>query len=135
MLLTSAIGAGVLPGDHGADAMLVVTLTMFAIPALGRLGAKFAREKSSAEQQAEFAHLTPEGDVAAGRVVVVGYGRVGALVGDMLKRHDIAFVAIDDTVEHVAARRDEGVDIYWGNADAARISAGLRRRAGAGAWS
>ncbi|MFY9628375.1 MAG: cation:proton antiporter [Methylocystis sp.] len=116
VLLTSAIGAGVLPGDHGADAMLVVTLTMFAIPALGRLGAKFAQEKSLAEQQAERAYLTPEGDVAAGRVVVVGYGRVGALVGDMLKRHEIAFVAIDDTVDNVAARRDEGVDIYWGNA-------------------
>ena len=34
----------------------------------------------------------------------------------MLKRHEIAFVAIDDTVDNVAARRDEGVDIYWGNA-------------------
>ena len=34
----------------------------------------------------------------------------------MLKRHDIPFVAIDDAVEIVAARRDEGVDIYWGSA-------------------
>jgi len=116
VLLTSAIGAGVLPGGQGADAMVVATLSMFAIPALGRLGASFARAKTPAELQAEFAHLAPEGDVASGRVVIIGFGRVGALVGEMLKRHDIPFVAIDDAVELVAARRDEGVDIYWGSA-------------------
>ncbi len=116
VLLTSAIGAGVLPGGQGADAMVVVTLSVFAIPALGRLGASFARAKTPAELQAEFAHLAPEGDVASGRVVIIGFGRVGALVGEMLKRHDIPFVAIDDAVELVAARRDEGVDIYWGSA-------------------
>jgi CPA2 family monovalent cation:H+ antiporter-2 len=116
VLLTSAIGAGVLPGGQGADAMVVVTLSMFAIPALGRLGARFAREKTPAELQAEFKHLGPEGDVASGRVVIIGYGRVGALVGDMLKRHDIPYVAIDNAVEIVAARRDEGVEIYWGSA-------------------
>ena len=116
VLLTSAINAGVLPVGQGADAMVVVTLSMFAIPLLGRLGAKLAREKTPAELQVEFAHLAPEGDVASGRVVIVGFGRVGALVGDMLKRHDIPFVALDDSVEIVAARRDEGVDIYWGSA-------------------
>ncbi len=116
VLLTSATGAGVLPGGHGADAMIVVTLTMFAIPALGRLGLRFAPEKSTAALQAEYAHLAPEGDVANGRVVIAGYGRVGALVGDMLKRHEVPFVAIDDTVDNVAARRDEGVEIYWGSA-------------------
>ncbi len=115
-LLTSASDAGVLPGGQGANAMIVVTLTMFAIPPLGRLALRFAPEKSSAATEAEFAHLAPEGDIASGRVVIVGYGRVGALVGEMLKRHEAPFVAIDDTVENVAARRDEGVEIYWGNA-------------------
>ncbi len=116
-LLTFAISAGVLPGGRGADAMIVATLTMFAIPLLGRLGAKLSQEKSKADQRAEFAHLAPGGDVAAtGKVVVVGYGRVGALVGDMLTRHGVPFVAVDDSVEVVATRRGEGVEIYWGNA-------------------
>ena len=48
------------------------------------------------DDEAEFAHLAPEGEVAAGRVVIVGYGRVGALIGEMLSRHDIPFVAIDN---------------------------------------
>jgi CPA2 family monovalent cation:H+ antiporter-2 len=115
-LLTFASASGVLPAGEGAKAMVVVTLTMFAVPVLGRIGARFARAKSTEETNAQFAHLAPEGDIASGKVVVVGYGRVGALVGEMLKRHDIPFVAIDDAVELVAERRKEGVDIYWGSA-------------------
>jgi len=115
-LLTFASTAGVLPPREGASAMLVVTLSIFAVPLLGQLGARLAREKSAEDTKAEFAHLAPEGDVAADKVVIVGYGRVGALVGEMLKRHDIPFVAIDDAVELVAARRKEGAEIFWGSA-------------------
>jgi CPA2 family monovalent cation:H+ antiporter-2 len=116
VLLTSAIAAGVLPGRHGADAMLVVTLSMFAIPWLGRIGRHLAKEKAPLDDEAQFAHLTPESEIAAGRVIVVGYGRVGALVGDMLGRHDIPFVVVESSVEIVSAWRDKGLEIYWGNA-------------------
>ncbi|HTO80572.1 MAG TPA: cation:proton antiporter, partial [Methylocystis sp.] len=116
-LLTFASVSGVLPGLHGAEAMVVVTLSMFAAPLLARLGARLAPEKSAEALRAEFAHLLPEGEVGAGKVVIVGYGRVGALVGEMLNRHKIPFVAIDDAVSLVAERRDEGVDIYWGSAE------------------
>jgi len=115
VLLTSAIAAGVLTQRDGADAMLVVTLGMFAVPLLGRLGAHIAREKEQPDD-AQFVHLAPEGEVAAGRVVVVGYGRVGRLVGDMLRRHDIPFVAVESSVEIVGKERKKGVEIYWGNA-------------------
>ena len=116
-LLTFASVAGVLPGQHGAGAMVVVTLSMFAAPLLARLGARLTPEKSAQALRAEFAHLLPEGEVGAGKVVIVGYGRVGALVGEMLNRHKIPFVAIDDAVALVAERRNEGVDIYWGSAE------------------
>jgi CPA2 family monovalent cation:H+ antiporter-2 len=115
-LLTSAIGAGVLPGHHGADTMVVVSLSVFAIPWLGKLGAALAREKTPARDDARYAHLAPEGEIAQGRVVIIGYGRVGALIGDMLRRHDIPFVAVEDVVSIVARGRDEGVEIYWGDA-------------------
>jgi len=116
-LLTFASVAGVLPGHQGESAMVVVTLSMFTAPLLARLGARFSRGKSAETLQAEFAHLAPEGEVAAGKVLIVGYGRVGALVGEMLSRHNIPFVAVDDAVALVAERRNEGVDIYWGSAE------------------
>jgi CPA2 family monovalent cation:H+ antiporter-2 len=128
-LLTFAAAAGVLPAGHGANAMVVVTLSMFALPALGRLGARLSREKSQAEIEAQFAHLAPEGDIASGKVVIVGYGRVGALVGEMLGRHDIPFVAIEDVAHLVADARKEGVEIYWGSATKRELLAacGLER--------
>jgi CPA2 family monovalent cation:H+ antiporter-2 len=116
VLLTSAIMAGVLPSGQGDAAMIVVTLSMFAIPALGAIGAKLAPLRERRELELEYGHLAPEAEVAAGRVLIVGYGRVGALVGEMLKRHGVPYVAVESAVSIVAARRDEGVEIYWGNA-------------------
>jgi CPA2 family monovalent cation:H+ antiporter-2 len=112
-LLTSAMSAGVLPGHFGADAMVVVTLTIFLIPLMGRIGARLSPEKTNA---AAHAHLAPETQIASGRVMIVGFGRIGGLVGDMLARHDIPYVAVDDDVSIVAAEREKGVEIYWGNA-------------------
>ena len=34
----------------------------------------------------------------------------------MLKRHDIPFVAVDGSPQLVAKAREEGVEIYWGDA-------------------
>jgi CPA2 family monovalent cation:H+ antiporter-2 len=116
ILVTAAMGAGVLPRGLGADAMLAVTLTMFVLPALARLGEWANPGRRREEVEAEYAHLAPTGEIAAGRVVIIGYGRVGALIGDMLSRHDIPFVAVDNSVTLVAERRDEGVKIFWGNA-------------------
>jgi CPA2 family monovalent cation:H+ antiporter-2 len=115
ILLTGAIAGGLVPQRLGGDAMLAVTLGMFVVPALGRLGEWLNPGKRKQDIEAEYGHLAPESDVAAGRVVIVGYGRVGALIGEMLSRHDIPFVAIDDQVKLVAEHRDAGVDIFWGN--------------------
>jgi CPA2 family monovalent cation:H+ antiporter-2 len=114
-LLTSAIGAGVLPGHFGADAMVVVTLTIFLIPLFGQLGARLAR-RASVGNETRNAHLAPTGALAGERVIIVGFGRIGGLVGEMLTRHAVPFVAVENAVEIVAAQREKGVEIYWGNA-------------------
>jgi CPA2 family monovalent cation:H+ antiporter-2 len=115
-LLTSAMLAGVLPGHLGADAMVVVTLSIFFIPFLGRLGASLARPAEREEDEAQYAHLAPESAIAEGRVMIVGFGRIGSLVGEMLSRHDVPFVAVENVVSLVAEGREKGVEIYWGNA-------------------
>ncbi|MCX7900113.1 MAG: NAD-binding protein, partial [Methylocystis sp.] len=114
-LLTSAITAGVLPGHFGADAMIVVTLSVFAIPFLGWLGARLTRQ-AKIDDEALYAHLAPQGEIARGRVLIIGHGRIGSLVGDMLARHSTPFVVVDDVVALVAEAREKGVEAYWGNA-------------------
>jgi CPA2 family monovalent cation:H+ antiporter-2 len=49
-------------------------------------------------------------------VLLVGYGRVGKLVGEMLGRHDIAWVAIDRDFRSVEAARRQGLEVYYGDA-------------------
>jgi CPA2 family monovalent cation:H+ antiporter-2 len=116
-LLTSAMLAGVLPGHFGADAMVVVTLTIFAIPLLGRFGAALsAQAEREEDDETQYAHLAPESAVAEDRVVIVGFGRIGSLVGEMLERHNVPFVAVENLVSLVSQGRERGVEIYWGNA-------------------
>jgi CPA2 family monovalent cation:H+ antiporter-2 len=114
-LLTSAMTAGVLPGHFGADAMVVVTLTIFFIPLMGRIGVRLS-QRNAHDDALEYAHLAPETQIASDRVMIVGFGRIGGLVGDMLSRHDIPYVAVEDNVSIVADEREKGVEIYWGNA-------------------
>lgn len=115
-LLTSAMAVGVLPGHNGADAMIVVTISIFAIPWLGRLGAALSPPTTEAEDEQLYADLAPTAEIAGNRVVVVGFGRIGGLVGDMLRRHDVPFIAIESDVTIVTDARKDGVEIYWGNA-------------------
>ncbi len=56
---------------------------------------------------------------APARVLVIGYGRVGRLVGDMLERHQIPWAAVDRDARNAEAARRKGQSVYFG--DAARI--------------
>ena len=95
---------------------------MMAIPLLIHalaLGAPHDRADDTA-----LAELTPKQDDGLERVVVVGYGRVGQLVADMLMRHKLEFVAIDADPALVARERARGMMIYYGDATHAEL---LRR--------
>jgi CPA2 family monovalent cation:H+ antiporter-2 len=97
------------------QAMVVsATVSMFATPALGVLGARLGHAQARADA-ADQAAPPPEAE-GPPRVLVVGYGRVGKLVGEMLGRHDIAWVAIDRDFRSVEAARRQGQEVYYGDA-------------------
>ena len=99
-----------------AQALAVsATLSMFAVPALGALGSRTGRAQARAEATQKAAPPDREPG-AKPQVLVVGYGRVGQLVGEMLGRHDIAWVAIDRSFRSVEAARRAGQEVYYGDA-------------------
>ncbi|MBV8447309.1 MAG: cation:proton antiporter [Hyphomicrobiales bacterium] len=114
VVLGAAMLADAVPREIGESAMVAVTLSMLVIPMLARLGEAMARGRRVDERA--FAHLSPPTDAAAARVLIIGYGRVGALVGDLLAAHDIPFVAIDQDASLVKRMRDAGQAIYYGDA-------------------
>ncbi len=116
LMIGAALASKAVPAGVGADAMIVVTLTMFAVPFLGWLGRTLGPARKVADSEKAFAHLAPQGDVGAEKVFVVGYGRVGMLVGELLRRHEIPYVAIDGNASLVAEQRAKGTEVYWGDA-------------------
>jgi CPA2 family monovalent cation:H+ antiporter-2 len=70
--------------------------------------------------------VSPQPADGPARVIIVGYGRVGKLVGAMLARHDISYLAIDSDPTMVARERRDGKLIFYG--DATRVE--LLRRCG-----
>jgi CPA2 family monovalent cation:H+ antiporter-2 len=52
---------------------------------------------------------------AAPDVVIIGFGRVGRLVAEMLATHGRSYVAVDSSVDNVAACRREGIPVLYGD--------------------
>ncbi|MBF9194769.1 cation:proton antiporter [Microvirga terrestris] len=114
VILGSAMVAGLVPSNVGQNLLLVTTLTMVAIPFFARLGRRLSRrlEKKRPVDPAIAVLPPPE---ERGRVIVAGYGRVGQLVGDMLQRHKVPYLAIDMDPARVAEQRRAGKPVYFGD--------------------
>ena len=66
---------------------------------------------------------TPGPTTLSGHVVLIGYGRVGSLVGQNLKSSGIPFVVIEDADKRIAELRDAGIEAISGNAALAEVLA------------
>jgi CPA2 family monovalent cation:H+ antiporter-2 len=111
VVLSAATLSGVV-GLPAADILTVAaTLTMFVIPVLSAAAQKIG---PGAEELAALAPpVQPTGE---SRVLVIGFGRVGHLVAEMLDRHGIPWVAADRDARLVEAGRKAGRPVYYGDA-------------------
>jgi CPA2 family monovalent cation:H+ antiporter-2 len=110
-----AAQVGLVAADVASGVLAVVSLTMATLPFIAlfarRAGHAFAKEVSS---DPVFTVLPP--DDHAKRVIVVGHGRVGQLVCDLLEKHDIAYIAADRDTALVGRWRQLGRPLYYGDA-------------------
>jgi CPA2 family monovalent cation:H+ antiporter-2 len=113
VMIAAAVAGGVVDRADAAILLVAVALSMMAIPSLGRLGAALARRRAR-ELDPEALVAPPDED--AGRVIIVGYGRVGTLIGDMLDAHRIRFIAVDVDPNLTARERRAGKPVYYGDA-------------------
>ena len=51
-----------------------------------------------------------------GHVVLIGHGRVGAPVAEVLERHGIPYVVVEENRETVEALQKKGLPVIWGDA-------------------
>ena len=111
-----ATAAGVVSPETGAFITTMTAISMATVPMLDRLGGWIAdRLAVKAAPDPELAVGPP---AAAGkRVIVVGYGRVGQLVCEMLARHQVPYVAIDSDPREIAHLRRKGHAVFFGDAN------------------
>jgi CPA2 family monovalent cation:H+ antiporter-2 len=110
--ITAAQAAGVLENGVAALALLVVVLSMALTPLLGLVGRLTAPPPSPAADVA--AQAKPPHETR--HALVVGHGRVGRVVCDMLERHKIPYIATDSDARSVALDRKRGRTVYFGDA-------------------
>ena len=113
VILTTGMVEGVASPAFTRTVLLAATLSMFTVPFLALLGQRLSGKVRSATAAAE---PPPPPDAADGAVMIVGFGRVGRLVGEMLTEHGQRFIAIDSDPATVAAARADGFDAYYGDA-------------------
>ncbi len=113
VMIGAALAGGLIDRTLSTTLLTSVAISMFAIPALARAGAlidPLVRTRPDLED----AEPPPEGDEP--RVIIAGYGRVGALIGDMLDVHKIPFIAVDSDPRVAARGREAGKPVYYGDA-------------------
>jgi CPA2 family monovalent cation:H+ antiporter-2 len=115
VVLALAAANGAVPAQAASFALTVVALSMVAIPAAAVLGRAIARRLEPPHAVDPELLISPTGEEHA-RAIVVGHGRVGELVSDMLARHGVAWLATDRDPLVVARVRRDGRPVYYGDA-------------------
>jgi monovalent cation:proton antiporter-2 (CPA2) family protein len=123
VLLNMMVGDQVLPQDLAERLTAVVALSLLITPLGFAFYDKVIRPRLSAEKKSKHKQDTPEG---GNPVVIAGFGRVGHLVGRMLKVYGIGATVIDLDHDQVELFRKLGVRVFYG--DASRLD--LLRAAG-----
>ena len=128
VMIGAALSGGLIDRSLATTLISAVAISMLVIPGLAKLGARVGSAPRGAAD-ARALEIPPES--GSSRVIIVGYGRVGALIGDMLDRHLIPFIAVDLNAGVTSRARSDGKPVYYG--DAARAEylrlCGLRDRA------
>lgn len=114
--LSLAASLGLIAGEVKTFTVTLTATTMALIPLLA-IGAQrlttWLREHQPPPPEL-LAQPPPTG--AGPRAIVVGHGRVGQIVCDMLQHHDHAFVATDRDPGAVTEARKHGGEVYYGDA-------------------
>src|SRR5262245_49570998 len=110
-----ATSLGLLTGAVSSFVLAVTSLTMALIPVLAMAARRIVADMAKREPLApELAAAPPVGEI--GHAIVIGHGRVGHIVCDLLERHGQAFIATDNDPAAVSAYRRRGRKVYYGDA-------------------
>ena len=111
VLFGAAAADGVLSGDVARMAMLVVTLSMLTTPLVFAVEERWLAPRLGSRPKRDFDRIEEAGTP----VIICGFGRVGQIVGRILRLRGIPYTALDIDSEQVELVRRFGNTAYFGD--------------------
>ena len=112
IVLAAAAQGGLIGGDSAAFWTAVTAIGLTITPLLARIGHEVARRI----EWRQGAAVVDDDPSTEPRAILIGFGRVGRLVADMMETHGQAYVAIEADVDLVTIARREGRPVRFGDA-------------------
>ena len=114
IVLALATSEGLITPQNSADLLTIVAVSMALIPLSGRLGRLISKRSLS---KLDTLPVTPEDHASEmPSAIIVGGGRVGRLVADMLTQHGMSHLITDRDASIVSGLRKNGRNVYYGDA-------------------
>jgi CPA2 family monovalent cation:H+ antiporter-2 len=110
-----AFGLGLMPNDTAQFMLIVTGLTMIATPPVAHIARKLALAIESQDADRGQQDIGLPSDVS-GHVLIVGYGRVGQMLGAILDAQEVPHVGVDVDADLVARFRVVGASVFYGDA-------------------
>lgn len=113
IVLGAASTAQIIDPETAKFWQVATAIGLLITPILARFGHDMARRI-----EVRSSGLTLEEDIGnAGepRTVLIGFGRVGQLVADMLQTHGQPYIAVEQNVDTVVAARRDGYNVIFGD--------------------
>ncbi|MBS0560848.1 MAG: cation:proton antiporter [Proteobacteria bacterium] len=111
VLFAAAVDVGALTQAASERATLAIALSMALTPLLFALSEKVIVPRTGMVPKTAYDTIEDDGSP----VIIVGFGRVGQIVGRVLKLRGIDFTALEQDSEQVEVIRRFGTKVYYGN--------------------
>lgn len=113
IVLGAASAAQVIDPETAKFWQVTTAIGLMITPILARIGHDMARR---IEVRSTGLALEEDiGNTGEPRTILIGFGRVGILVADMLTTHNQPYLAVENNVDAVIAARREGYNVIFGD--------------------
>ncbi|WP_417593760.1 cation:proton antiporter [Parasphingorhabdus sp.] len=111
IVLAAALQAQLIQPQTAAFWQIVTAIGLTITPLLARFGHDIARrmEMRSGGSALDQQPVEPQ------QTIIIGLGRVGKLIADLLTTHDQKYLAVETDIDTVAKARREGYSVIFGN--------------------
>ncbi len=115
IVLTAAVGVNLISAQAAEFWQIVTAIGMTVTPLLALAGRRLGRRIDRAAPPPQDADPGADADDGP-RAIIIGFGRVGRLVADMLREHGKRFVVVDSDPDVVATAQSDGYPAMYGDA-------------------